>query len=552
MSVTLLIGKLLVDKRWLMGIDIGGGSVRCMLVDASSGVAITASCQWHFARAPGTSGTGYDLDLDEIWKIIAQASRDALQQAQIQGSMVAAVAVSAMRFSTVLLDAAGNSLLAVPNKDARAVGECFGLAEQQGQAILKETGCWPLPIHTSARLLWLQQHQPASFEQVHSVFGLGDWFNQRLCGVRATEASQASSTGLFALARRQWCWELIDQLGLPREIFPPLIDAGSRIGEVADEAAAAMGLDAGTPVGMGGGDTQSSLLGSGAISPGDSVVVAGTTAPVQVVLDQPLVDTDGCMLGGHHLVPNLWVLESNSGTMGESLSWMARLLFPDAPEPERRLLAEAGLAGTGAAGMLSTLGGEIMNAKFPTLPVGHIILSHMTGDGDSSARPNLARALLEGFSCALRANLEQLGAVLARDLPAVAIDQLILCGGLSRSEVFSQQLADTAAREVAVPVFYQTTALGAAICAGVAAGCYADFTEACKVLTRVGRRFMAQPERAEVNQRLYDNWSRFREAAAGATAPIAAEHMLPWVLREADEDAAGSTSAVIKSGGSEN
>jgi phosphoglycerate dehydrogenase-like enzyme/sugar (pentulose or hexulose) kinase/ribulose-5-phosphate 4-epimerase/fuculose-1-phosphate aldolase/putative sterol carrier protein len=406
--------------------------------------------------------------------------------------------------------------------------------------LLRETGSWPLPLHASARLLWLRNQQPDAYRQVHTVFGMGEWLTYRLSGVRAIDATLASATGLFHLSDKDWCWQRIDELGLPRAIFPPLIEAGCTVGVLSDDAAAHLGLTPGTTVAMGGADTQCSLLGGGVIEPGDVAVVAGTTAPVQAVVAQPVFDTTGKSLGSYHVVPGRWVLESNGGGMGYSLSLMARMLFPDAPEPELRLLAEAAQSEPGAAGMLSTMGAEVMNMRAPSMPMGHLTLSHMAGADDAAPRRHMVRALVEGCACAVRANVEQLDAVLSPESGGANLASnsttspaaITLCGGMSRSDVFSQLLANIAAREVLVPLSHQTSALGAAICAGVATGDFADFASACRALCSVRHRFNAQAEHAAVNGQLYASWSRFREQAETATVPVAIDHLLPRVLKE--------------------
>lgn len=521
-----------MDKPWLLGIDLGGSGARCVLVNRSSGALASAAGSWKFAAAPGTFGTGYDIDLPLVWDVVGKACRDALQAARIDPAAIAAIAVSAMRFSTVVLDAQGESLLAVDNRDARAAGEYFEVADKMGQALLQETGSWPLPLHASARLLWLRNQQPDACRRAHTVFGMGEWLTWRLSGVRAIDATLASATGLFHLTDRDWCWQRIDALGLPRAIFPPLVEAGRTVGALSADAAAHLGLTPGTTVAMGGADTQCSLLGGGVIEPGDVAVVAGTTAPVQTVLAQPAFDTTGKSLGSYHIVPGRWVLESNGGGMGYSLSLMARMLFPDAPEPELRLLAEAAQSEPGAAGMLSTMGAEVMNMRAPSMPMGHLTLSHMAGADDAAPRRHLVRALVEGCACAVRANVEQLDAVLAPESGGTNPAAITLCGGMSRSDVFSQLLANIAAREVLVPLSHQTAALGAAICAGVASGDFADFASACRALCSVRHRFNAQPEHAAVNGQLYASWSRFREQAETATVPVAVDHLLPRVLKE--------------------
>ena len=522
-----------MDKPWLLGIDLGGSGARCILVNRLSGVQVSASENWEFASAPGTFGTGYDIDLTMVWDVVGIACRSALHAAEIDPATVAAIAVSAMRFSTVVLNADGESLFAVDNRDARAAGEYFDVAEKMGQVLLQETGSWPLPLHASARLLWLRNQQPDTFKLAHTIFGLGEWLNYKLCGVRAIDASLASATGLFHLSKRAWCWQQIDDLGLPRTIFPPLIDAGSSIGALSDDAAAHLALLPGMTIAMGGADTQCSLLGSGVIEPGDVAVVAGTTSPVQLVLAQPTFDATGKSLSSYHIAPGRWVLESNGGGIGYSLSLVARMLFPDAPEPELRLFAEAAQSEPGAAGMLSTMGAEVMNMRAPTMPMGHLTLSHMAGSNDAAPRRHLARALAEGFACGIRANLEQLDTALAPDSVVHNACAITLCGGLSRSDVFGQLVANITAREVSVPNSHQTSALGAAICAGVATGDFPDFASACLTLCSTRLRFSAQQEHSAVNSQLYATWSRFRVQAETTTIPIAVDHLLPRVLKEA-------------------
>lgn len=526
-----------MNKPWLMGIDLGGGGARCVLVNQSTKDLVGANAPWHFRSAAGTFGTGYDIDLPVVWDAVGKACREAVQKAVITPDSVTGIAVSAMRFSTVVLDTDGNAVLSVDNRDARAAGEYFEVAEKLGQRLLEETGCWPLPLHASARLLWLRKQQPESFAKLGTLFSLGEWLNFRLCGARAIDPTQASATGLFHLETREWCWSAIDELELPREIFPPMVETGSALGNLSAEAAAHIGLEAGVTVGMGGGDTQCSLLGAGVIDPGRAAVVAGTTAPVQTVLAQPAHDPNGKSLGTYHVVPGRWVLESNGGGMGFSLSLMARVLFPDAPEPELRLFAEASLSEAGAAGMLSTVGADVTNMRSPSMPVGHITMSHIGCQEDPAPRRHLARALVEGCACGVRANLEQLDAVLGRTGAAVGAAPLTLCGGMSRSDIFAQILANIVERDVAVPDI-ETSSLGAAICAGVASGHYADFDAACREFCASRGQFSPQPEAAEVNQKLYDTWLRYREQAEGHTSPIAVEHLMPRVLREPEGAAA--------------
>ncbi len=516
-------------KPWLMGFDLGGSGVRCLLINSDSGATSCTTQRWQYNTAPGTFGTGCDIDLHNTWELVSRASRQALLQAGVRADEVGGVSVAAMRYSSVFMGNDANAVLATPNRDARAAGECFELADQYGEQLLASTGTWPLPLHAGPRLLYLKAQQPENFASVETLYSIGDWLNEKLVGVRATDPTQACATGLFSLQDYDWCWEFIDQIDFPRNMFPPVIPAGTQLGELGASTAQHLGLAEGTPVSMGGADTQAALVGAGAIVAGDIAVVAGTTAPVQQVVAQPWPDTTSRFVSTAHLLPNHWLVESNGGALGETLTLMARLLFPDAREPELRLLAEAAQSAAGAAGVLSTLGAQQMDMRAPTLPVGQISLSHMNLMADAAPRTHLARSVIEGHCYGLRANIDQL---LAASDTQQSVSDIHLCGGISRSDIFSQLLCDVLNRAVVTPRLHQTTALGAAICAGVGSQHFTDFPSACDALSHSRARFQPQAKVTGTYQSQYVAWQRYREANEQHSAPIAVEHVLPMMLQE--------------------
>ena len=162
-----------------------------------------------------------------------------------------------------------------------------------------------------------------------------------LTGEAAAEPAQSAESLLFDIKNRKWADALIKSLGLPGKIFPALKPAGSRLGKLTKEAAANLGLIPGIPVGVGGPDTQLGLLGAGVVSAGQIGVVAGTTTPVQMAVDKPIIDPEMRIWTGLHVIPGLYVLESNAGQMGTTLEWTARLLHGDSTNPLAMLSAEA-------------------------------------------------------------------------------------------------------------------------------------------------------------------------------------------------------------------
>src|SRR4029453_10958419 len=212
---------------------------------------------------------------------------------------------------------------------------------------------------------WLRNARPDLFARAATLLSLSDWLNFRLCGRRITDYSQAGCTGVFDLRRRDWNAELCDAFELPRAPFPEARPPGERIGGPSTHAARELGLAPGTPVALGGRDTRCGLLGAGAVADGDVGLIAGTTAPLELVLDVPVVDPEGRLRSGHHAVPDCYVLEANVGPIGEGFAWLARLLHPDEVRPEDRFTAEASTAAVGSAAMLPNLGALVANHRAP-------------------------------------------------------------------------------------------------------------------------------------------------------------------------------------------
>jgi L-ribulose-5-phosphate 4-epimerase len=503
---------------YLLGLDAGSGSVRALLVDVESGRTTVAVRRWEHSPAP--DGWGYDFDTDRNWGLLAEAVREALGRSGAAPTDVAGIAAASMRHSLVLVREK-KVLFAIPNKDARAAAEGMEMAAREGDALAACTGCWPSPIFTAPRLAWLAAHHPEWLEGAVAL-SLSDWVAFRLCGVLATDFSQAGESLLLDVARREWMTDWLTGRGLSPTLLPPLRLSGQYLGPLTEPAAADLGLPPGVPVAVGGADTQCALLALGALAPGDVGIVAGTTGPVQGVADRPVMDPEARLWTGLHVLPDRWVVESNGGPLGDALDWLAGLLFPDSPRPAARLVAEAAQARPGAGGILSTFGGQVFNARALSLPLGSITLSPFLSGDASSRRADLCRAVLEGLAFVLRANIEQVAAVLAQAVSLRQADSLryMMTGGLTRSPFWARLVADVLGRPVRVSEIPEGTALGAAICAGMGAGLFADLAEGAARLGRV-RTVEPDEEATRTYQALYAQWQDVRAAQAEAHDRVA-------------------------------
>ena len=410
-----------MTENYLMSLDIGGSGGRCMLVKPETGEITVATRAWRHPANPTAGVWSFDLDTDLIWSLLREAIGEVCPRANVRAEQIAAIAVTGMRHGLVVVDAQGNPLMTHANIDARAVEQSMILAGEYGEVLYERSGHWPAPINGAPVLLWMKEHLPEAMLDASAVLSVSDWVAYRLTGEMVFEATQAAETTLFDLRSGDWAADLIVEFGLRREIFPRLVTAGERLGALLAGAAAQLGLEAGIPVVVGGADTQSGMLGVGALAPGQLGVIAGTTAPIQLVSDKALVDPEKRLWTSVHLVRGRYVLESNAGAMGNALEWIAGALYPGLPDPVPALLAEAARAPAGASGVISTLGASLFNASDLSLPVDNFSFSTANRQPSDGERSFLVRAVVEGLAYSVRANIEQIQRVGGDDVMTIYV-----------------------------------------------------------------------------------------------------------------------------------
>jgi sugar (pentulose or hexulose) kinase/phosphoglycerate dehydrogenase-like enzyme/ribulose-5-phosphate 4-epimerase/fuculose-1-phosphate aldolase len=527
-----------VKNPYLIGLDIGGSGGRCALVAADGATPIVASRAWSAQCTPGTDGLGFDIDADAIFEGLTSACREVLEKSGVDPGRIAGVAVSAMREGMVVVDGAGDVLLSTPNRDARGVLEGLTLAAEHGEEIYRRSGHWPYPIFPAARLLWMKNSAPDLYARASAFLSLSGWLAWRLCGERAYESTQASEALVFDLESRNWAWDLIDRLEIRRDLFPAVAESGTPLGRIDAWAASAMGLGEGTPVVVGAADSQCALVGTGAVSAGDYAAITGTTTPVQLVTSKPVIDDARRLWTSTHATRDAWVLESNGGPMGETLEWFAGLLYPTSRRPVARFFAEAASSEPGSSGMLSTLGAGVWNASNLRPAIGHVSMSHLTCVDDVDPRRHSARALLEGLAFALRANAEQL-----RSVSGSPLDALRMGGGMTRNVWWPQLVADVLNCPVTLSITPETSALGAAMCAGIGSGVYSDASAAVASVTGAARTLTPDHQASERLGEVYQSWNRLR-VERDAADQMAADLATPWILESSDRSAPTARVAV--------
>ncbi|HXQ20262.1 MAG TPA: FGGY family carbohydrate kinase [Candidatus Acidoferrales bacterium] len=398
----------------------------------------------------------FSFNAAAFWDILCRCVRGALERAGIAAADVVGVAATSQREGCVFLDAQGREIYAGPNLDGRGFAEGLEVLNRLGgERLYQITGHNAPFIFPIARYLWFRSHGTPA---VAHLLMISDWLTYRLSGELAAEPSNATESMFFDLKGRCWSDEILSTFDIPRGILPPVLRSGERVGAVTAAAAAATGLAAGTPVFVGGADTQCSLLGAGVIDADATGATLGTTTPVQAVVDTAVFDPHGNLWAGCHVLPGRWVVESNAGDTGGAYLWLLDLIGGDRPRHELYALGERLAAAAFGPPTMMFIGPTVFNLvkMRPNRPGG--LLFPFPAMHVRPERSTFVRAFLESIGYALRANLGQIAAVTGRPAPA-----LTLSGGMTRSAALTRVIADVVGLPTRVACEPESAALGCAI-----------------------------------------------------------------------------------------
>ena len=463
----------------ILAIDLGTTNCKTLLLDEKLTVVDKVSVEYGLAIPQPGWAEQSPLDW---WRAVTNSIRKIT--ANRDNAAIKAVGISGQMHGLVLLDGAGEVLRpAILWNDQRSFPQCEAIYAAAGGAdgLLRHTNNPILPGYMGGKLLWVRDHEPEIYRQIARFLLPKDYIRYRLTGGYATDVSDASGTGLFDVAHRQWAGELIDLLDLPDTWFPRVHELAEIVGRITADVATETGLKTGTPVIAGGGDAVMQTVGSGAVDSNVVLLVIGTGGNVTVTVPAP-IENPGAMLQVFcHVLPDQWVAMGVTLAAGNSLKWfrdtlggMEVALARDLGQGAYDLLsAEAASAPPGANGLLFLpyLQGE----RCPHTDVN--ARGSFVGLGLYSSKPDMVRAVMEGVTYSLR---DVLGLILASGIAPTRVHS---SGGGAVSAVWRQIQADVFNRQVATLSHSEdASALGAGIVAGTAAGLWANAADAVSLL----------------------------------------------------------------------
>ena len=195
----------------LLGIDVGTGGSRAVLIDQTGQIVTSATVEHEAFASPHTGWA--EQSPDDWWRASAEAIRQVLSSDNVRLEEIAAVGLSGQMHGAVLLDESDEVLRpALIWCDQRSASQCEQLTREIGPEQLIEWTCNPaLTGFTLPKLLWVRENEPDVWSRVRSVLLPKDYVRFRLTGDKATDVSDASGTLLLNVAQRKWSDEMLRQ-----------------------------------------------------------------------------------------------------------------------------------------------------------------------------------------------------------------------------------------------------------------------------------------------------------------------------------------------------
>jgi xylulokinase len=481
-----------------LGIDVGTGGTRAVLVDRAGRVVASAASE-HAAIRSKEIGWA-EQQPEDWWRAAREAISAAMAAAKLTGAEIQAIGLTGQMHGCVLLDAAGVVLRpALIWCDQRTQPECDWLDARLGHERLIELTCNPaLPNFTLTKLLWVRTHQPEIFARIAHVLCPKDYVRYRLTGEFAIDMQEASGTLLLDVAHRRWSEEVAEAAGIPMSWLPRLFEGPEICARVSDAGAGATGLAAGTPVAAGAGDQGAGAVGMGIVGPGSVSATIGTSGVVFAATDKPTMDRLGRLHTFCHAVPGMWHVMGVTNGAGLSLRWLRDTFAAGVGYDE--LTADAARIPAGSDGMLWAP--YLFGERTPHLdPLARAAFVGVTA---SHTRAHFVRAVMEGVAFSLR-DIFSLFAELK-----IPVAQIRLGGGGVRGPLWRQIQADVYGRPVELLAAEEGGAFGAALLAGVGVGAWQSVDAACAATVHVAESI--QPMDAAAMDAAYARFRRMYPA----------------------------------------
>ncbi len=497
-------------KRYLLAHDLGtsGNKATLFTTEGALVASATAAYDTHYFNTNWS-----EQDPGDWWRAVCDSTRSLVSG--VDPAEIAAICFSGQMMGCLCVDRGGRPLRpAILYSDQRSVAQCDAiLGKIDARDFYRIVGHRASASYSATKLMWVRDHEPQVYARTFKMLHAKDYLNFRLTGVMATEYSDASGTNLLDLNTRRWSDRLVGIAGIDGEKLPELKASTDVVGELTREAAAEIGLRAGTPVVAGGGDGVCAGVGVGSVKPGITYNYLGSSSWIATTTKEPIYDEQMRTFVWAHAVPGYVHPCGTMQTAGGAYAWLKNEICTSEK-------AEAAETGESAY--------ELINAQIASSPPGAnglVFLPYLLGERTPRWNPDAKGALI-GLTLAhtradvLRSVMEgitlNLSIILDIFRTRAAIDRITVIGGGAKGEVWRRIMADVYQAEVLRPNYLEeATSMGAAIIGGVGCGVFKDFDVASKFITITDR---AKPDPAAA--RVYSHAKKLLNDSYDSLAPL--------------------------------
>jgi len=452
----------------VLAIDQGTTGTTVLVLDARGRIRgrVYGEIRQHYPR-PGW----VEHDADEIYRSVVRLSRQAIADARVDAAAIASIGIANQRETFVVWERKNGRPLyrAIVWQCRRSTEICERLREQEAE-VTRRTGLLVDPYFSGTKLKWLLDHERGlrrRGERGEICFGtIESWLIYKLSrgDVFVSDFTNASRTLLLNLESRAWDEVMCDKMDVPPAMLPQPVSSRGPLCETASGTIAARHI----PIGAAIGDQQAALFGNGCVRAGDAKVTYGTGAFLLMHTGTERADSRNRLLTtlalGKAGEP-AFALEGSVFIAGAAVQWLRDQLGLIAKSSDTLALARKShhrsdlyvvpaFVGLGAPYWDSRARGAIM------------------GITPDTNRADVVRATLDSIGYQVRDVVMAMESDTDRRIAELRVD-----GGAATNDYLMQFQADLLQCPVRRPRMAETTALGAAILAGVAAGIWHDADE---------------------------------------------------------------------------
>ena len=485
-------------EQYVLGVDVGSGSVKLTLLSRQGVIAATAGCEYptYYPQV------GWCEQDPEDWcRAFKSAFAALLKKAGARPKQIKALAFDAATHTAVLLDQDRRVLRrAILWTDQRSRDEARELGERYGEVIRAQVLNVPTTVWTLPQLIWLRKHEPDVWKKIRHILFAKDYLRYRMTGIIETDKIDAAGSMFYDAAEERWSEKLCGAGDISREWLPELRSSMDLSCVLSGGRAAEFGLAEGTQVLVGATDTVMEVFAAGNTKAGDTTVKLATAGRICVVTEQPL--DSGFVFNYRHVIPGLWYPGTGTASCAASYRWYRDVI---GREPFSDSDASAQTIPPGSDGLIfhPYLNGELTPYNDPYLKGSYVGISsrHTTA--------HFARAALEGVAMSLRDCLNTL------KMLNVKMDRVRIIGGGARSALWRQIVAD--ALNVALQkVKVDDSSFGTAMLAAVGVGWFDSLSCAAEACVQVDSVTEPDPR----NKGAYDELFGRYKAVHDALAPL--------------------------------